>query len=51
MFIDFESLSGTLQMVRVLMESPLEGLDVIASLLTENPLILWLILNHCPGIL
>jgi len=36
-FIDFESLSGTLQILRALMESPLEGLVIIASLCTKNP--------------
>ena len=51
MFFDFESLSGTLQIVRALIESHLEGLDIVASLLTENPLVLWLILDHCPDIL
>jgi len=45
-FIVFELLFGTLQIVRALMESSLEGLDVIASLLTEYPLVLQLILNH-----
>jgi len=39
-FIDFESLSGTLQILRALMESPFEGLVVIASLRTKNPLVL-----------
>jgi len=35
--IDFESLSGTLRILRALMESPHEGLIVIASLHTKNP--------------
>jgi len=34
--IDFESLSGTLQILRALMEGPQEGLDVVASLCTKN---------------
>jgi len=39
-FIDFESLSGTLQILRALMENSHEGLVVIASLRTKNPLVL-----------
>jgi len=39
-FIDFESLSGTLRILRALMESPFEGLVVVASLHTKNPLVL-----------
>jgi len=35
--IGFESLSGTLRILRALMESPHEGLVVIASLHTKNP--------------
>ena len=38
--IDFESLSGTLQILRALMESPFEGLAVVASLRTKNPQVL-----------
>jgi len=39
-FIDFESLSGTLRILRALMENFREGLVVIASLRTKNPLVL-----------
>jgi len=39
-FINFESLSGTLQILRALMESPLKGLVVVASLCTKNPQVL-----------
>ena len=51
--IDFESVSVTLQIVRALIESPLEGLDVVASFHTKNPLdfLQLVLLNHCPGIL
>jgi len=39
-FIDFKSLSITLRILRALMESPFEGLVVVASLHTKNPLVL-----------
>jgi hypothetical protein len=35
--IDFESLPGTLRILMDLTERRLEGLDVVTSLLTENP--------------
>jgi len=38
--IDFESLSGTLRILRALMESPCEGLVIVASLHTKNPQVL-----------
>jgi len=44
-FIDFESLSGTLQILRALMESPFEGLVIVASLHTKNPQVLLLQLS------
>jgi hypothetical protein len=61
--IDFESLPGTLRILMDLMERRLEGLDVVTSLLTKNPvgflrrrirILLWLqaiLLVSCPGIL
>jgi len=51
-FIDFESLFGTLQILMALMESPLEGLVVVASLRTKNPgSLLRLTLHHHLSIL
>ena len=52
MCIDFNSESDTL---RAFIESPLEGLDIDTSLLTKNPMILFLLqlvhLEHYPAIL
>jgi len=46
--IDFESLSGTPRILMALMEGPLEGLVVVASLHTKNPqVLLQLILHRC----
>ena len=45
-FIDFESLFGTLQILRALMESPLEGLVVVASLHTKNSGFLLQLVHH-----
>jgi len=39
-FIDFESLSGTLRILRALMENFCEGLVVVASLHIKNPSVL-----------
>jgi len=51
-FIDFKSLSGTLQILRALMESPFKGLVIVASLCTKNPQVfLQLILHLCLNIL
>ena len=47
--IDFESLFGILQILKALMEGSWEGLVIIASLHTKNPLLLRpLLLDHCP---
>jgi len=45
-FIDFESLSGTLRIRRALTENLREGLVVVASLRTKNPLVLLLLSLH-----
>jgi len=45
-FIDFESLSGTLRILRALMENFREGLVVVASLRTKNPLVLLRLILH-----
>ena len=45
-FIDFESLFGTLSILIALMESPLEGLVVVASLHTKNPGFLLQLVHH-----
>ena len=50
MVIDLKFSSGTLQILRALMENPFKGLAAIASLLTENPWIL-LQLRLCLGFL
>ena len=44
--IDFESLSGTLQILRALMEVSLEGLVIVASLHTKNPRVLLQWVRH-----
>jgi len=40
MVINLKSSSGTLRILKALMENPFEGLAAVASLLTENPWIL-----------
>ena len=42
--IDLKSSSGTLQILRALMENPFKGLAAVVSLLTENP---WILLQLC----